>query len=132
MVGSVADEGFHAEGAGDGGVEVDAGVAEDGEVGVGAEGVDGVVGAGGVFRCVGCGGGEVTGHVAAGGEAPDADGVGLEVPLFGVGTDVADGTKAVEERVGIFVARPEAILQDVGGDAVVGKPAGLPCRLPCP
>ena len=124
-----AEEGLHGEDAGDVGGEREAGVAEDGEVGVGGDFVDGVV-----LDDFGVGGegvgdllqrGEVAGHVAAGGEAPDADGVGLDVPFFGVGTDVADGSDAVHERNGVHVARADSVLEDVGADAVVVEPAGF-------
>ena len=122
-----AGEGFHAEGAGDGGVERGAGVAEDGEVRVSADGVDGVVGEGaGVVRiAVGSGGGEVGGHVSASGEAPDTDGVGTQLPLGCVAADEANGPQAVKHGGGVEVARAEAVLEDVGADVVLVEPASF-------
>jgi hypothetical protein len=54
--------------------------------------------------------GEIARHVPTGGEAPDADGVGAQVPVGGVGADETDGALTIREWCGIEVAGAEAIL----------------------
>ena len=69
------------------------------------------------------GDGEVAGEMAAGGEAPDADLVGVGAELGCMGADVRTA-RAVEHGRGRAVRR-EAVLEDKGCDAVGGKPVGF-------
>ncbi len=94
--------------------EGDDGIDEDEEIGAGTELGDGIRG----IEVTGVevsasGGGEVT----AGGESADADAIGEERPVCGVGADGANGALGVEERdEGVTVW--EAIFEDDAGDAV--------------
>ena len=94
--------------------EGDDGIDEDEKIGAGAELGDGI---GGIevtgVEVSASGGGEVT----AGGESADADAVGEERPVFGVGADDTDGALGVEEGDERVTAR-EAIFEDDAGDIV--------------
>ncbi len=62
--------------------------------------------------------------MAAGGEADDADFVGVDIPVGGVGADGADGAAEVLEGGGVAVARGDAVFEDEGGDAAGREPPG--------
>ena len=93
------------------------GIAEDAEIGTAALALDGV-GVGGLAGVeVGEEGG---GEVAAGGGADDADAVGIDCPIGGMGADVTHGAGDIEEHGGVMVAlAAEAIGEDEAGDAAL-------------
>src|SRR5271155_5342012 len=68
-------------------------------------------------------GAERGGEMAAGGESPDADAVGVDAVLGGMGADEAHGAAAVVDLDRIAVGR-DTIVEDEGGHALLVEPGG--------
>ncbi len=99
----------------------DDGVTEDGEIGSAADAFDGILGVG--ISRVELGGGR-RGKMAARGEAPDADTLGIEPQFLGAGANHADGALGVLKSGGIAVTRAEPVFEDEAGNAALGEPLG--------
>lgn len=112
----LADEGI-ARAFVNGGIvgERDDGVEQGGEVGAGAEAVDGI---GGVdVWSIGLGG-EDGGEVSSGRKSEHAEAMGVDVILGSLGADEAHRALGIFERNRCVVARGVAIAEDKGGDVV--------------
>ena len=100
-----------------------AGVDDDGEVGAAGLLVGGVDGGVEPFVVVGA---EGDGEVGSGGEAEDADAVGIDLPFSGVGADQAYGALRVVEGCGGFghvgAGVGDAVLEQDAGDAFGVEP----------
>ena len=103
--------------AGDG---ADPGITEDEEVGAAGDAIDGVVRSGiAGDRLHGC----ERRQMAAGGEADDADAVGIDVVIGGAGAHQLHGAARIEQRNGKQIAvGTEPVLQDEGAKAARGEP----------
>src|SRR5262249_39791321 len=61
-------------------------------------------------------------EMPAGGEAPDADALRVEVPFFGAGADGADRALDILERCRMMVARRDTILEHERRHALLIEP----------
>ena len=72
-------------------------------------------------------GGDAGDEAAAGGEADDADSIGIDLPLGGHAADEAEGPLGVlhgDEFLGLTLVGRDAVFDDDGGDSFAGKPLG--------